>query len=105
MRLLLTLFLVAASAAAQDHRNWDALTQLKPGDKVHITLNQHRAVNADFRSFTPDQLTAGTFTASKADVVTVARYRVGGWSRGKRAAVSAAIGFGGGFAVGAAAGG
>lgn len=106
MRMLLTLtILLTSSAAAQDYRNWDSLGRLKPGDRVRITLERHGPVTAEFRSFTADELTAGALAARKPDVVAVERYRGGRWSRGKRAAVAAAISFGGGFAVGAAAGG
>ena len=45
----------------------------------------------------------GTVTASRETVLKIERYRLGGWGRGKTAAVGALIGFGGGFAIGAAA--
>lgn len=60
---------------------------------------------AQFQSWTPDQITVGTVSAKREDVQKVERYRRGTWSRGKKAAVGALIGFGGGFAIGAAAGG
>ena len=58
-----------------------------------------------FQNWTPQQVTAGTVTARREDVLKIERYRQGGWGRGKTAAVGALIGFGGGFAIGAAAGG
>ncbi|HCC57478.1 MAG TPA: hypothetical protein DEQ47_09475 [Solibacterales bacterium] len=106
MRMLLVLaVLLTSSAAAQDHRDWNALARLKPGEKVHITRNNQSPVNANFRSFNADELATETLTARKPDVVAVERYRQGAWSRGTRAGVFAAVGFGGGFALGAAAGG
>jgi hypothetical protein len=44
-------------------------------------------------------------TAKREDVLKIERYRPGGWGRGKTAAVGALVGFGGGFAIGAATGG
>ena len=106
MRLLLALaVLLSSSAAAQDYRNWDSLGRLKTGDKIRVTLDKQPHVNADFRSFTANELAVGALVARKPDVVAVERYRQGGWSRGKRSAVFAAVGFGGGFAAGAAVGG
>jgi hypothetical protein len=47
----------------------------------------------------------GTITARREDVLKIERYLHGGWGRGKTTAVGALIGFGGGFAIGATAGG
>ena len=57
MRLLLALaVLLSSSAAAQDYRNWDSLGRLKTGDKIRVTLDKQPHVNADFRSFTANEL-------------------------------------------------
>ncbi len=108
MRSFLTLivFLATVTAvAAQDRHSWDSLSQLKPGDKVRLSLTRRRPVTGEFQSWTQEQVTVGTVSAKKEDVLKVERYRLGGWGRGKTAAAGAAIGFGGGFAVGAALGG
>jgi hypothetical protein len=90
--------------AAQGRHDWQSLAQLHAGDKIRLSLKTGPA-DALFQNWTPEQVTAGTVTANKDDVLKVERYRQGGWSRGKTAAVGALIGFGGGFAIGAAAGG
>ena len=56
-----------------------------------------------FQTWTPEQVTAGTVTAKRDDVLKIERYRKGGGGRGKSAAIGALIGFGGGFALGAGA--
>jgi hypothetical protein len=98
---LLALALVC-SAHAQDRHQWQSLAKLQAGDKIQLTLKTGSSTEV-FQSFTPEDLTAGTLTAKKDDVLKVERVNHGGWSRGKKAALGAAIGFGGGFAVGAAA--
>jgi len=104
MRLKLLLWLLyVAVAAAQDLRDWNSLARLKPGDDVRIALKSRKPVSGAFQSFTPEQIALSTATAQKADVARVERVRRTGWSRGKKAAVGALIGFGGGFAIGAAA--
>lgn len=60
-------------------------------------------VEGAFESWTADELSAGAASAKKADVLKVQRYRQGGMGRGKHAAIGALIGFGAGFAIGAAA--
>ncbi len=108
MRLLFTLGLLAAlgtAANAQDRHNWDSLAQLKTGDRVRLSLTSRGPVTGAFQNYTPEQLTVGDVSAKKQEVVKVERYRQGGGGRGKSAAIGALIGFGGGFAVGAAAGG
>jgi hypothetical protein len=95
---------MATTAAGQNRHDWQALAQLRPGDRIHLSLKAGPQEGV-FQNWTPEQVTAGTVTAKKEDVLTVERYRQGGWGRGKKAAVGAVIGFGGGFAIGAAAGG
>ena len=107
----LTLVLICAlgtAAQGQDRHDWQSLAQLRAGDRIRLSLRTG-PVTAAFQSWTPQQVTAGTVTARREDVLKIERYRPGGWGRGKTAAVGAVIGlgvgFGGGFAVGAATGG
>ncbi len=107
MRLCLLSFLLglATVSAAQDRHNWESLGQLKTGDQVRLSLTARSPVSGEFRNWTSDQVTLGNVSAKKAEVLKVERYRRSGWSRGKTAAIGALIGFGGGFAIGAALGG
>jgi hypothetical protein len=91
-------------APAQDRHDWQSLGQLQPGDRLRLSLKTGPATGA-FQGWTPQQVTAGTVTARREDVLTLERYRQGSWGRGKTTAVGALIGFGGGFAIGAGAGG
>jgi hypothetical protein len=107
----LTLVLICAlgtAAQGQDRHDWQSLAQLRAGDRIRLSLRTG-PVTAAFQSWTPQQVTAGTVTARREDVLKIERYRPGGWGRGKTAAVGAVIGlgvgFGGGFAIGAAVGG
>jgi hypothetical protein len=93
---------LATAAAAQDRSDWQSLAQLRAGDTIRLTLKTGLS-KAAFQDFTPQQVTAGTVTTKMEDVLKIERYRHGG--RGKAAAVGAVIGFGGGFAIGAATGG
>src|SRR5262245_29908473 len=107
VRALLTLVLICGLGTAvqgQDPHGWQSLARLQAGDKIRLSLKTG-IVKGAFESWTPEQVTIGTMTASKEDVLKIERYRPGAWGRGKKAAVGAAIGFGGGFAVGSAAGG
>lgn len=103
----LTLVLICAlgtAAEGQDRRDWQSLAQLQAGDRIRLSLKTG-PVEGAFQTWTPQQVTAGTVTARREDVLKIERYRQGGSGRGKTAAVGALIGFGGGFGVGAAAGG
>jgi|SRR5580692_7950041 hypothetical protein len=102
MRSFLILAAVCSVAAlhAQDRHDWQSLAQLKPGDNIRLSLKTGPVTGA-FRAWTPDQVTAGTVTARKEDVVKIERYSPGTWGRGKSAAVGALIGFGAGFGIGA----
>jgi hypothetical protein len=91
-------------AVAEDRHDWQSLGKLHPGDKIRLSLTTG-PVEGAFQAWTPQQVTAGTITAKREDVLKIERYHTGGWGRGKTAAVGALIGFGGGFAVGAAVGG
>jgi hypothetical protein len=105
MRLHACPFLLLAlvgTVQAQDRHDWQSLTKLQAGDKIRLTLKTGASTDV-FQSFTPEELKASAFTAKKDDVLKVERFGHEGWGRGKKAALGAAIGFGGGFAVGAAA--
>jgi hypothetical protein len=105
MRLNLFPFLLIAlvcTAHGQDRHDWQSLAKLRAGDKIRLTLKTGPSTDV-FQSFTPEDLKVGTLTAKKDDVLKVERFGDSGWSRGKKAALGAAIGFGGGFAIGAAA--
>ena len=103
IRPLLLLALVC-TALGQDRHDWQSLSKLQAGDKIHLTLKSGSSTEV-FQSFTPEELKAGTLTAKKDDVLNIERFGHEGWSRGKKAALGAAIGFGGGFAIGVAASG
>ncbi|HLN03490.1 MAG TPA: hypothetical protein VK335_29640 [Bryobacteraceae bacterium] len=91
---------LGTAASGQDRRDWQSLAQLKAGDKIRLSLKTG-PVEGAFQNWTPQQLTAGTVTAKKEDVLKIERFREGGGGRGKHAAIGALIGFGGGFAIGA----
>jgi len=82
----------------QDRRDWQSLAQLQTGDRIRLSLKTG-PVEGAFQNWTPQQVTAGTVTATKEDVLKIERYRQGGMGRGKHAAIGALIGFGGGFAI------
>lgn len=104
LALVAVLCTLGAGAQAQDRHDWQSVAQLHPGDRIRVSLKSG-PVDGAFQNFTPEQVTVGTTTARKEDVLKVERYRPGGSGRGKAAAIGALIGFGGGFAVGAAVGG
>jgi hypothetical protein len=98
--ILALLCAIPASVEAQDRHDWQSLAQLKAGDNIRLSLKTG-PVTGLFQSWTPQQVTAGTTTAQKEDVLKIERYRHGVWGRGKTAAVGALIGFGAGFGIGA----
>ena len=101
---IVTLLAAPLLAPAQDRHDWQSLGQLQPGDRLHLSLKTGPA-NGAFQNWTAQDVTVGTVTARKEDVLKIERYRHGAWGRGKTAGVGALIGFGGGFVIGAAAGG
>lgn len=103
LALLLSL-IFSIPCAGQNQNDWQSLSQLKPGDKVQVSLADGKSFTGPLQNWTAQQLTVGTTNFKKEDVREVDRYRKGTWSRGKTAALGAAIGFGAGFAMGAAAG-
>jgi hypothetical protein len=98
--ILALLCAIPASVEAQDRHDWQSLAQLQAGDNIRLSLKTG-PVTGIFQSWTPQQVTAGTTTAQKEDVLKIERYRHGVWGRGKTAAVGALIGFGAGFGIGA----
>src|ERR1035438_2458841 len=101
MRSFLILGLLCAPPAAidaQDRHDWQSLAQLQAGDRIRLSLKTG-PVTGVFQTWTPEQVTAGTVIAKKDDVLKIERYRSGGSGRGKKAAIGALIGFGGGFAI------
>jgi hypothetical protein len=104
MRLFPTLVIASAlvaGAEAQDRSDWQSLAQLRAGDNLRLSLKTG-PVKGAFQSWTPQDVTAGSVIAKKDDVLKIERYRHGG-GRGRRAALGALIGFGGGFVIGVAA--
>jgi len=103
MRSLLIFSLLCAigpTIEAQDPHDWQSLARLQVGDNIRLSLKTGPVTGA-FQAWTPEQVTAGTVTAKREDVLKLERYRPGGWGRGKTAAVGAVIGFGAGFGIGA----
>jgi hypothetical protein len=96
---LLLLCALVAPAHAQDRHDWQSLAKLQAGDSIRLTLKTG-PVDGTFQSWTPQQVTAGSITAKREDVLKIERNRPGG-TRAKHAAIGALIGFGGGFAIGA----
>jgi len=98
--ILAFLYAVGTAIEAQDRHDWQSLAQLQAGDKIRLSLKSG-PVTGVFQTWTPEQVTAGTVTAQKEDVLKIERYGHGSSGRGKHAAIGALIGFGGGFAIGA----
>src|ERR1019366_431136 len=99
--ILLFVFVFAAAAEGQDRRDWQPLAQLQAGDTIRLSLKAG-PVDGAFRNWTPQDVTVGTVTSRREDVLRIERYRKGGSGRGKSAAIGALIGLGGGFVLGAA---
>ena len=89
-----------AVTQGQDRHDWQSLARLNNGDRVRMVLKTGPVIGT-FQNRTGEELTVGTITARREDVLKIERYRHGG-SRGKHVAIAALIGFGGGFAIGAA---
>ena len=96
--MLLSALVVAAHG--QDRHDWQSLARLHAGDRVRVSLKTGPVIG-ELQTWTPQGVTVGTVTAKREDVRKIERYRHGG-SRAKHAAFGALIGFGGGFAIGAA---
>ena len=100
----LTLALICAlgtAAEGQDRSDWQSLARLQTGDSVRLFLKAG-PVSGAFKSWTPQEVMAGSVTARREDVLKIERYRDSSRGRGKTALVGGLIGFGAGFAVGAA---
>jgi hypothetical protein len=94
--------LMASTCAAQDGSAWQAIAGVPPGTKVRLSLKSHERVTDTLRGSTAEQVTVGNVVAKREDVLKLERFRTGGWSRGKTAAVGALIGGGAGAAIGVA---
>jgi outer membrane lipoprotein SlyB len=92
--------MLAGVADGQDRSDWQSLAHLHAGDNLRLSLKTG-TVKGAFQNWTPQDVTAGTVTAKREDVLKIERYRKGG-GRGKSAAIGALIGFGVGFGTGAA---
>jgi hypothetical protein len=68
---------LATAAETQDRQDWQSLAHLKAGDRIRLTLKTG-PVDGAFQSWTPQQVTAGTVTARRHDVLKIERYRQGG---------------------------
>ena len=107
MRLCLTailLLVTGVTGSAQNVHNWDSLGTLHAGDKLRVSVKGSAPVYGDFQNFTAQHVQIGAVTVPKEHVLRVEQYTNAG-GRSRRAVIGALIGFGGGFAVGAAAGG
>jgi hypothetical protein len=103
LRSLLMLGIICALGLAvdgQDRHDWQSLARLQAGDRIRLSLKTGRVEGA-FQNWTLEQVTAGTVTAKREDVLKIERYRPGAWGRGDKAAVGGLIGLGGGFVFGA----
>jgi hypothetical protein len=90
---------LATAAFGQERRDWQSVSRLLVGDRVRVSLKTG-PITGNFQTWTAQELTVGTVTAKREDVIKIERYRHGG-SRAKHATIGALIGFGGGFAIGA----
>jgi len=97
---LMLLSALVVAAHGQDRHDWQSLARLHAGDRVRVSLKTGPVIG-ELQTWTPQGVTVGTVTAKREDVRKIERYRHGG-SRAKHAAFGALIGFGGGFAIGAA---
>jgi hypothetical protein len=97
--------LAVCLCAGQDRSDWQALAALRPGDEVRVSVRSQKPVTGTFQAWNADQVTVASVATKRADVLKLERRRIGGWSRGKTAAVGALIGGGAGVGIGAAAGG
>jgi hypothetical protein len=104
LNIFVVLCVSLSAGMAQSRSDWQSLAQLKSNDKIQVSQKSGKPVAGLFQSWTPDGVTLDGATIRKDDITRVERFRHS-WGRGKKAAVGAAIGFGGGFALGAATGG
>ncbi len=108
-RMLLLFSLSFLCCAANDLTSWENLSELRPGDAIRVYCGKDSGAQVRFQSVTPDWLLVihGTEAPDKLARAGVRRVdaRKTHSARAKHVAYGAAIGFGGGFAVGAAAGG
>jgi hypothetical protein len=99
---LMLLSALVAAAHGQDRHDWQSLSQLHAGDSIRLSSKTGR-MDGLFQNWTPQELTVGTVTTRREDVLKIEQYRHGG-ARAKHIGIGALIGFGGGFAIGASVG-
>ena len=104
MRSLITLLVSMAvssgAANAQDRHDWQSLAHLKTGDHIRLSLKTG-PVDGVFQSWTAQDLTMGSTTTKREEVLRIERYRPGAKNgRLKHALIGALIGFGAGFGIG-----
>jgi hypothetical protein len=102
-RLCALIMATLGLCTAQDRHDWKSVSGLNPGDKVQLSLKTGKSITGLFTNWTTDGVTVDTATVKREEVKEVYRFVKGGHL--KRAGIGALIGFGGGFAMGAAAGG
>jgi hypothetical protein len=105
LRYGLAILILFATQIHAQSRDWQALSQIKDGEKIKVSRKQGASVTGSFKAWTPEQVTIGSTTTPRSDVVKVERYRNAGLSRRKKALLGAGIGAGAGFGIGAALGG
>jgi hypothetical protein len=104
LRVVVLLCVLGKAAAAGDRSDWQSIGQLQAGDRIRVS-RKTGPVDGSFQSWTTETVTTGAVTTKREDVLKIERYRPGGSGRAKSAGIGALIGFGGGFAIGASAGG
>ena len=65
---------LGTAVEGQDRRDSQSLAQLQAGDRIRLSLKTG-PVEGAFQNWTPQQVTAGTVTATKEDVLKIERYR------------------------------
>ncbi|MCX6622858.1 MAG: hypothetical protein NTY38_17690 [Acidobacteria bacterium] len=107
--LIVVFFLLFGCARAYDVSDWDNLSGLREGQEIRVYQGKAGGVSARFRSVSPERLVVENGDGSAAEVPRAEVRRVdtrgGAGRRVRHAAIGAAIGFGGGFVLGAAVGG
>ena len=104
IRFCAILFLSLVVSPAEDRHDWKSVSALQPGDQVRVSLKNGKSVTGPFQTWTPEGASIGAGTVARDEVKKLERLRRRGGHL-KHAAIGAAIGFGGGFVVGAAVGG
>ena len=96
---------LAAAAPRQDKGNWDNLKQLAPNEQVRVVLNDAKSYRGEFQSVTEGSIVVRVATGVQSFAKeNVLRVSTKGTSHTRRnALIGAAVGFGAGTAIIAAA--